>query len=193
MIMQGFCNWDGALVPFAIGATAPMQLSASLVLERASLRLRYHLRAPLSSVRLPPLAEPRRAPQLWRHTCFELFVGFEGSTRYHEYNFSPSRQWAAYEFESYRDGMRELAAVEPPAVAFRAADGECMLTAVLPVGALRLPNGRSRLGLAAVIEQHDGSLSYWAISHRAMKPDFHRAESFEIAIDWDRTVVAGPP
>jgi hypothetical protein len=36
----------------------------------------------------------------------------------------------------------------------------------------------TRIGLAAVLETMDGDLGYWALSHPADHPDFHRRESF---------------
>jgi hypothetical protein len=34
---------------------------------------------------------------------------------------------------------------------------------------------RWRVGLTAVVEARDGSLSYWALAHPPGKPDFHSA------------------
>lgn len=38
------------------------------------------------------------------------------------------------------------------------------------------------LGLSAVIEEADGTKSYWALAHPAGKPDFHAAESFALTL-----------
>jgi hypothetical protein len=178
-------RWELPLERFAQPAGAAETLRVSLVLEPDTLRASYHLEADLAGIRIPTAMSPRRASELWRHTCFELFVRFDGGPYYREFNFSPSSEWAAYEFDDYRAGMRDFAFEPPPAVLNRAARGACMLSVALPTLAVqRSPAVRSHVGLAAVIERHDGSWSYWAISHRDMKPDFHRSESFELAIDW---------
>ena len=52
--------------------------------------------------------EPARTDELWRSTCFELFLRFDDDERYVEFNFSPSTRWAAYAFDGYREGMAEL-------------------------------------------------------------------------------------
>ena len=39
-----------------------------------------------------------------------------------------------------------------------------------------------RLGLAAVIEDRAGVLSYWALKHPVEKPDFHHADSLVVAL-----------
>jgi hypothetical protein len=52
-----------------------------------------------------------------------------------------------------------------------------------------LPRDRSwRLGLSAVIEDANGGMSYWALTHPPGKPDFHHADAF--ACEFSRAVKA---
>jgi hypothetical protein len=140
----------------------------------------YLLAANTRQVRIPSHAAPRRANGLWQHTCFEVFVGFKDRPAYYEFNFSPSREWAAYAFRGYRDGGTieddELASV----ISIRRTSDALELNAVVQLGRLPLhqPGIVIKLGLSAVIEDSDGKLSYWALSHPAEKPDFHHADSF---------------
>lgn len=47
----------------------------------------------------------------------------------------------------------------------------------------RLPPGGDWLaGLSAVIEEADGTLSYWALAHPAGKPDFHHPDCFVLEL-----------
>jgi hypothetical protein len=39
-----------------------------------------------------------------------------------------------------------------------------------------------RVGLAAVVENDQGQLDYWALNHAAARPDFHHPESFGLEI-----------
>ena len=48
----------------------------------------------ISRLVVPPPAPAVRTDELWRTTCFELFVAGDGSA-YREYNLSPSGAWAA--------------------------------------------------------------------------------------------------
>jgi hypothetical protein len=146
------------------------------------LSVTYLLAANTGQVRIPSLAIPRSANGLWRHTCFEAFVGFKDRPAYYEFNFSPSREWAAYAFRGYRDGgpleTEELA----PVISIRKTSDVLELNAVVQLGRLPLhqPGIVIKLGLSAVIEETDGKLSYWALSHPAEKPDFHHADSFAL-------------
>ena len=120
-----------------------------------------------------------RTDGLWRHTCFEAFVGAVASTEYWEFNFSPSGAWAAYHFSGYRAGMQPLRRGACRDFAVDMQDGALLLTAQ---ARSRLAGARIgaalRLGLTAVIEDRAGQLSYWALKHPAEKPDFHHADSF---------------
>ncbi len=96
---------------------------------------------------------------------------------YIELNFAPSKRWAAYAFDGYRNGMRPLAISAPRIEARRA--GPCYsLVARLSLDAARASEAPWQLGLAAVIEERDGGRSYWALAHPPGRPDFHHADCF---------------
>ena len=40
-----------------------------------------------------------------------------------------------------------------------------------------------RLGAAAVLEDDNGRLSYWALCHPPGKPDFHHPDGFVLELD----------
>jgi hypothetical protein len=161
-----------------------IDLEISVAAEDA-LRLRYFVDGDVQRIVLPPPAHPRAADGLWRHTCFEAFVAGEGSGAYCEFNFSPSTQWAVYGFTGYREGMAPLEHVLPPKVTASITDDRIALEALVSRETLlALPGGPAlRLGLAAVIEHSDGGLSYWALTHRADKPDFHDPGSFVLRLE----------
>lgn len=125
-------------------------------------------------VRIPP-AEPIRTDGLWRTTCFELFVRSADAAAYREFNFAPSGAWAAYAFDDYRTGMTDLA-IPPPYISFEAG----LLRAELDASALPPPPWR--VTLTAVIEETDGTRSYWALRHPPGPPDFHHPDGFALAL-----------
>lgn len=145
-----------------------------------TLRLHYVLEAHIPRIRIPPPAAPQRADELWRHTCFEVFVSIGDAPFYYEFNFAPSSQWAAYRFNGYRDGMSAVELARPPEIAVRRAEYRLELDAVLHLEALSELRGNLplRLALAAVIETQEGDISYWALSHPPDRPDFHQAAGF---------------
>jgi hypothetical protein len=145
-------------------------IEASVVRAGDKLRVAYVLRGEIDRLRLPA---PRAAGALWQHTCCEVFVA-HALPAYREYNLSPSGEWAAYSFGSYRNG----AAVEvpDPRIALKRGDGRLELTAAIPA-----EPGRLRIGLSVVVEEEN--LSYWALRHAPGKPDFHHPGAFALELE----------
>jgi len=155
------------------------------------LALTYSLEADLSAVRIPTGDRNERADDLWKHTCFECFLELAVAPSYYEMNFSPSRQWAAYRFEAYREGRSHLQLEETPEIRVTRDPQRLELAAVVRIPRLpEVPDRarahdrlRGRLALAAVIEEHNGRLSYWAARHSPGKPDFHHSAGFILELD----------
>jgi hypothetical protein len=148
------------------------------------LELTYRLTGNLDALRLPEPHAPVRTDGLWRHSCFEAFLGHDGSSDYWEYNFSLSSAWAAYHFSAYREGMAPLLKGSVPALTPRIGRENVELTVVIDLSWLaRHAAVGLRLGLAAVVEDKAGVLSYWALKHPAEKPDFHHTDSFVVALE----------
>ncbi len=148
------------------------------------LAVRWLASGRLGGLRLPAAAAPARADGLWRHTCFEAFVRAPRGAGYHELNFAPSAQWAAYSFDGYRDGMRAAELVSPPRIETEGTDGALALRVSLDLGGLpELACAATwRLALSAVIEEDGGRLSYWALAHPPGKPDFHHPAGFVLEL-----------
>jgi hypothetical protein len=142
--------------------------------------LSYVVIGNVGNIRWPACAVPARVDALWRHTCFEAFVGASEQTEYYEFNFAPSTQWAAYRFISYRTGMIAAPEIGTPPIEVQSAPDSFTLRATLDLGCLSaLPRAaRWRLGLSAVIEETSGELFYWALAHPPGRPDFHHAACF---------------
>ena len=133
----------------------------------ATLNIWYGVRAPAARFRLPD-AEAGRADDLWQSTCFEAFLRADDEGGYREWNFAPSGQWAAYDFTAYRDGRTDADVKEPY---IRLEDNLTWFTLGATIG---IEAGRSwSLGLSAVLEEKDGTKSYWALKHPEGEPDFH--------------------
>lgn len=166
---------NATLIPHPTTATGPIdRVRVEMAREGGRLWLRFTAEGDVDRVRWPRTVEAERTDELWRHTCFEVFV--RSPEGYREFNLSPSAAWASYGFDGYRTGMRaaeEVAKVEP-------LDGAADQVAL--EARIELPVGASALGLSAVIEDIDGGISYWALAHPSAKPDFHHPDSFTLVL-----------
>ncbi len=181
-----------ALAPHpAFGASPLRSLHASVASAGGgSVTVEFAAHGELSRLRLaPPGAAPRRREGLWHHSCFELFARRGAERGYREFNFAPSGDWAAWVFDDYRSGGREL---EPARVAITARSVDSAhwsLRAQLKLGEAAATAGVAAaadtwwLNLAAVIEAEDGALSYWAAHHAGEKPDFHDRGCFCVPLE----------
>ncbi len=140
----------------------------------ASTNIWFGVSAPVGRFVMAEAGEPARAEDLWQTTCFEAFLKLADSDQYREWNFAPSGEWAAYDFEARREG-RSDADVAPPYVRVEDNFTWWALGATFPVAADQV----WALGLSAVIEEVDGTKSYWALAHPdSDKPDFHDPACF---------------
>jgi hypothetical protein len=152
--------------------------------EPGILVFRYSLEADMSRVRIPPSGAGGRADALWKHTCFEAFAASADGPGYHEFNFSPSHDWAIYRFSAYREGMAPAAVGRAPEISVRPGDDGLELEAAVHIGHMaELRDARHlRIALAAVIEDENGRLSYWGLRHPPGKPDFHHPDGFALKV-----------
>src|SRR5580700_8334910 len=144
--------------------SAQVQLTAG-----ATLGCHYTLHADMSRVRLTGAGAGHRVDGLWKHTCFEAFVAVDGASGH---------------FEFYRAGMTAAVLARAPGLQVRRSGGQLDLTATVHLaGAASLAQARVlRLALAAVVEEDDGRLSYWALQHAPGNPDFHHPECFTLEL-----------
>lgn len=152
--------------------------------EPATLVCHYSLHGEVNRLRVPVARAGKRTDGLWRHTCFEVFAAADPAAGYYEFNFSPSLEWAAYHFSEYREGMTPASLARAPGLQARKSPDRLELTATVHLDGLaalvRAP--LLRLGLTAVVEDDNGSLSYWALRHAAGNPDFHHPDSFALEL-----------
>jgi hypothetical protein len=147
-----------------------------------ALAFAYVLKGDLMRLRIPLPQPSRRTDRLWQHTCFEAFVALKGNPEYYEFNFAPSSQWAAYGFQRYRVGTALEDDIPTPRITSRKLANGLDLEAIVHLGRLPViqPGVCLQLALCAVIEDENGTLSYWALKHSPGKPDFHHRDTFAL-------------
>ena len=147
---------------------------ASVLGAVATTHLWFCVGAPTERFSIPEPGEPRRAHDLWQATCFEAFLRVADEAAYREWNFAPSGQWAAYDFTDYREGRGDLPVEHAPVIQLQDNLTWWQIGATFAVPAAR----DLRLGLSAILEEKDGTRSYWALAHGTAEPDFHNPGCF---------------
>ncbi len=169
------------------------KVAAGAFVSTSQIELRYRIEATtpeaFSAIVLPPVApKPKRKDELWKTTCFEVFIPGADTEAYLEFNGSPSGDWNWYGFQSYRTGMKPIATsarVEPKAVSMSKSEKDLEVTWILPMSGVMQGFGMhgeslqnfDPFGLTVVLHTKDATL-YWALNHDGVKPDFHTRASF---------------
>ena len=145
--------------------------------------LRFVVAGAVGEIILPPgegqlVIADSATDGLWQSTCFEAFLTEEGQPDYTEFNYAPDGRWACYQFDDYRSLLRadDLA---PWDMAVERGDDHYVLRVEPGI----FPDTGSRLALSAVIEEVDGTKSYWALVHPPGKPDFHHPDCFALTLE----------
>jgi hypothetical protein len=166
------------LAPHPSSPRSPVRaIHVAVTISGQDLQAHFRIEGELGRVRIPAASAPRRVDGLWRHTCCELFVAAPGDESYRELNFSPSREWAAYAFDAYRQRADDPQ-IEPR-IATRTAEGALELD----IEVAGIDTAPLHIAAAAVIEDAEGALSYWALFHPPGKPDFHHRDGFALRLE----------
>ncbi len=179
MVHQLICHPD---TPAAGVSSVEVELRSK---QKYWLRLVYRVEPAATLL----LAEHSTGPVdgLWKSTCFELFARSPGEAAYREFNFAPTFGWAAYDFCDRRAGMMPAVLDRPPNLVDARLDNRVPnlpdryeLDVMLDIAAL--PTLDCRIALSAVIEETDGTKSYWALRNPPGPPDFHHPDCFALRI-----------
>ena len=173
-----------SLVPFRDAPLPDIAITGSILREGSRLGLQYLLTGHIEEIYFPERAQtPVRRDDLWRTTCFELFLAIPGLPGYWEFNWSPSGDWNIYSMEAYRRvGFREERRVPAPVLDSRLVAESFTLDASFSLDAIFRETQSLEAGIAAVIQTRDGHESYWALAHPGTLADFHARQSFILAL-----------
>lgn len=171
------------LVPFAqTKATEVIKLSVDFKIEAGACLFKFLVLGPVEKLAVPAISPaPTRKEGLWNRTCFEVFISREGSTKYLEWNFSPTHDWCRLSFDDYRVPSKDpIKNHDAPKIISRRGKKEFSLDAhfsLEPYEAFWGASSKYEVGLGVVVEHQNGDRSFWAPSHLATHPDFHLRKS----------------
>ncbi len=167
-------------MPFSTHDAPNLTINGIVDRQRNLFSIHYTLTGNLGEIFLPPsVTNPARKDELWRTTCFELFIAVKDSPQYWEFNMSPSGDWNVYVMDAYRQvNMREETRIQR--LQFKVQnDTQCFsLEAALDLNAINIGENSIEAGISTIICSNNRMESYWALVHRLAKPDFHLRDSF---------------
>lgn len=153
-------------------------ITASITATSSGCDAEFRFDGDIGAIKLPEPGPSVRTDDLWKTSCFEIFWQPIGGTAYREFNLSPSGRWAAYDFDRFREGMRD-APVDAIALSCSHNDRELVLKASV---AAELPTP-AQVALNGIVEHADGAMQFWALAFPPGKPEFHSEACRQLIVE----------
>ena len=166
------------LKPFTKNENGALKVDGSVSIDGHKVSCVYNVVGDPKKFVIPEIIpNPQFTNDLWKNTCFELFVSQEGTERYIEWNFSLNGNWAQYAFCKYRTPIEISPA--PPRIDSNHSENQITLIAEVDIPRTFFPDSANFLvGISTVLENIEGELGYYAIHHNHNHPDFHNRAHF---------------
>lgn len=170
------------LIPFQ---SPPFSVSCLAQLTRLGpeLQLKFHVTDPSLQIQWGQSfyeeapGDEFRKDNVWKKTCFELFLKNPNSNEYYEFNFSTEREWNLYKFEDYRKPQPPMRSDDFRVISHSWRNNE------FKAQILNLTDWhRLQVSLTAVFLSKANQVQYWAVNHADTQPNFHHFGSYQIQI-----------
>lgn len=118
-----------------------------------------------------------RKDELWKKTCFEIFLKNPKTEAYYEFNFSTEKEWNLYRFESYRKPNPPLRSDDFRIQNIKWRNGEFQAQILNQTNWFEM-----EVALTAVLLDRSGQTHYLSLFHPEQKPNFHHFKSYQFKI-----------
>lgn len=167
------------LLPFT--GSPSYSIGGEIHTKGEKLFIKYEVEGDLDKILFPPInPECNRQDELWKKTCFELFLGTPDSTRYYEYNFSPSGDWNCYQFFDYRKNPQNEELPFEPAISQIKKVNSFTLSVMVPLPEYFRFNKIA--GISVITQEKEKANHFWALKHPREIPDFHDRRAFTLLL-----------
>jgi hypothetical protein len=169
------------LIPYDLSSPPHITIETELNTTESSVFISYKVCGELAAIDLGE-GHPNhaRVMKLWEKSCFELFIKTKEDS-YIEFNFSPEFEWNCFYFSKKGDALVEYARMD--SVKFDILLSLDVFHLIVEIDKKKFPDGffqgPLQAGITSVIKEKNGKISYWALSHEDIKPNFHHFDSFK--------------
>jgi hypothetical protein len=155
-----------------------IDVQAGLELQERKLLISFTVQGKLDNYFFPETSKLQRVNELWKATCFELFLANSKEEAYYELNFSSSLAWNFYVLKEYRAEVKEVKEVK-----------------LLSEATIQVFREKERFKIELVLEGFDfenfdifnltcilltkeSKRNFWSSKKMNYKPDFHHRKYF---------------
>ena len=149
-----------------------LTIEGILTLSSNKISLHFKITGVLKNYQFPQIDKLKRANELWKATCFELFLANSKTKIYYEINISPTLHWNIYRLETYRAEPKELIVSSEPLIEIREDEESYEIDFELECKELNLAEF-DQYNLAVILLNIENEREFWAVNLVGESPDFH--------------------
>ncbi|CAA6816502.1 MAG: Unknown protein [uncultured Sulfurovum sp.] len=154
-----------------------LSIETSIYLTATSMQITFIIKGALETYVFPQKSQPQRANELWKSTCFELFLGNSQKEAYYELNFSSSLAWNFYYLRSYRAELQELKLLSEPKISVKENEEVFKIVFELETETFSFKDFDS-YNVASVLLTKEHECTFWSLKAFTDVPDFHHQDNF---------------
>jgi len=152
-----------------------IKIISTLEQNKNLLHLTFKLSGDIKHYKFPKTKKEERKDELWRGSCFELFLATEEDEAYYEFNFSPTLAWNSYRLEYYRAEPKKIDEVELIEFEVKKTQETLFIEIILDVQTLQF----NSYNLATILLNKQDKREFWSLKAKGDTPDFHSRLEFE--------------
>ena len=159
----------------------PLKVEATLEVLQQKIKLNFQVignrKAYVINSKLENEEKIERKDELWKSTCFELFIANSPSEEYYEINISPFGEWNIYHLNAYKVGFKEFREVSKPIIKMTKENYKYRLSFEIEFNQRIFNNEGLSFNLATIILDKNNLRHFYSICPRKTA-DFHNRISW---------------
>jgi len=149
-----------------------LNIEASFSLTSKHLSLSFALKGAFEGYLFDTKNHVKRVDELWKATCFEVFIKNQNAKEYWELNIAPSGAWNFYHFSDYKKKMQEESRVLIPKVIFKKERDEVYVNVEIDFTE-KLFDEKVEFNLALILLDVERKRHFFTLNPKEGLPDFH--------------------
>ena len=154
-----------------------LTIVSRLTFDSNNISLHFKISGAVKKYQIPLKENLKRANNLWKATCFELFLANSKTQSYYEINISPTLHWNIYRLETYRAEPKELISSSKPIIEIKEDEKSYEIDFELECKELDLVEF-DQYNLAVILLNKQNEREFWAVNPVGERPDFHDRGGF---------------
>ena len=157
--------------------TNDISIDFFLELSTNKLHIEFRVTGELDNYIFPQKSNLKRADELWKATCFELFLRNTETEAYYELNFTSSLSWNFSYLNSYRAKVQEVKGLGQVKIEVFTNDNNFKIFFELETDTFSF-NQFNIYNAAVILKNSNDERTFWSLGLPSKVPDFHDEKGF---------------